>query len=89
MEEITLQVAFNRAFTYLRASGVEMTVERYRALLHLIEESVASAGEDGQGDQLLESVMERIPGYFDLPATVPPQATPELCRGNIGYGRDV
>ncbi|MDY6816318.1 MAG: hypothetical protein SV598_10665 [Pseudomonadota bacterium] len=89
MADISLQVVLNRAFTYLQASGVEMTLERYRTLLHLIEESVASTAEDGQGDQLLESVMERIPGYFDLPETVPPQATPELCRGSIGYGRDV
>ncbi|RBP25665.1 hypothetical protein DET50_1217 [Marinobacter pelagius] len=89
MTEISLQAVFNRAFTYLRASGVEMTVERYRTLLHLIEESVASVGEGGQGDELLELVMERIAGYFDLPETIPPKANPELCRGSIGYGRDV
>ncbi|MGF2735018.1 hypothetical protein [Marinobacter sp. DUT-1] len=89
MADISLQVVFNRAFTYLRASGVEMTVERYRTLLHLIEASIASAGEDGHGDELLDSVMARIPDYFDLPEKIPPQATPELCRGSIGYGRDV
>ncbi len=89
MADISLQDVFNRAFTYLKASGVEMTVETYRTLLHLIEESVASAGEDGQGDALLQSVMERIPDHFELPGTNPPQATPGLCRGSIGYGRDV
>ncbi|WP_372985376.1 hypothetical protein [Marinobacter sp.] len=88
MADISLQAVFNRAFTYLRASEVEMTVERYRTLLHLIEESVALAGKEGQEDQLLESVMERIPGYFDLPETVSPEATPAMCRGSIGYGRD-
>lgn len=89
MADISLQVIFNRAFMCLRASGVEMTVERYRTLLHLIEEAVALAGEGGHEDELLASVMERLPGYFDLPDTVPPKATPELCRGSIGYGRDV
>ncbi|MBD3640225.1 MAG: hypothetical protein HUJ18_04450 [Marinobacter sp.] len=89
MADISLQDVFNRAFTYLKASGVEMTVETYRTLLHLIEESVASAGKDGQGDKLLRSVMERIPVHFDLPETNPPQATPGLYRGSIGYDRDV
>lgn len=85
MADISLQDIFNRAFTYLRASGVAMTVESYRTLLHLIEESVAAVGESGHEDELLESVMERISGYFDLPETNPLQASPSLCRGSIGY----
>ncbi|NIV28963.1 MAG: hypothetical protein GWN58_05460, partial [Anaerolineae bacterium] len=59
MAEISLQDVFNRAYTYLRASGIDMTVDRYRTLLHLIEDSVASADEEEQEDALLESAMER------------------------------
>lgn len=88
MAEISLQDVFNRVFTYLRASGVEMTVERYRTLLHLIEESVASVGDDGQEGKLLASAMELIPRYFDLPERRLPPATPPLCRGSIGYDRN-
>lgn len=89
MADNSLQDVFNRAVTYLQASGVELTVERYRTLLHLIEEALAASDKDGKGDTLLESVMERIPGYFDFPGITPPQAAPSLCRDSIGYGRDV
>ncbi|MCG7199448.1 hypothetical protein MD273_06905 [Marinobacter pelagius] len=88
MAEISLQDVFNRAYTYLRASGIDMTVDRYRTLLHLIEDSVASADEEEQEDALLESAMERIPRYFELPENRAPKATPPLFRGSIGYGRD-
>jgi len=89
MADTSLQDVFNRVFAYLRASGVEMTVERYRTLLQLIEEAVAVTGESGQEGELLEAAMARVPRYFELPESIPPKATPPLCRGSIGYGRDV
>mgnify|MGYP000058946210 CR=1 FL=1 len=88
MPDISLQDVFDRVFIYLRASGIEMTVKRYRTLLHLIEESVASAGESDSGEQLLDAAMDLIPRHFDLPAPESPEAAPPVYRGSIGYGRD-
>lgn len=89
MASVSLQDVFNRVYTYLRASGIDMTVDSYRTLLHLIEDAVGPGGDEGHEDALLEAAMERMPLYFDLPVRTAPNAAPPLSRGSIGYGREV
>ena len=85
MADVSFQDVFNRVFSYLRESGVEMTVETYRSLLRLMEEAVASVDEPNRGDRILAAAMDRVPRYFRLPEVEPPQACPPITRGSIGY----
>lgn len=66
MADVSFQDVFNRVFSYLRESGVEMTVETYRSLLRLIEEAVASVDEPNRGDRILAAAMD--PGAPVFPA---------------------
>ena len=94
MEDISFQHVFSRVYNYLCEAGVEMTSERCRQLLQLIDDAVAEVGEGAShtavsgelsGIRLLENAMDRLPHYFTLPeAKIPPPAPP-LNRGSIGY----
>lgn len=93
MEDISFQHVFSRMYSYLCEAGVEMTSERCRQMLQLIDDAVAevgeisgdSTGERGHGARLLENTMSRLPDYFTIPDVSTPTAAPPLCRGSIGY----
>ncbi|WP_417544074.1 hypothetical protein [Marinobacter sp.] len=93
MEEISFQHVFSRVYNYLCEAGVEMTSDRCRQMLQLIDDAVAedgeisgdATGERGYGARLLESTMSRLPDYFTIPYAPTPTVAPPLCRGSIGY----
>ncbi|MBK1871772.1 hypothetical protein FE848_00900 [Marinobacter sp. 1-3A] len=100
MEDISFQHVFSRVYSYLCEAGIEMTSERCRQLLQLIDDAVAEVGESANqtasaetfhgsptlgGHRLLRSAMDRLPEYFTLPEVRIPTPAPDLCRGSIGY----
>ncbi|MDO6824606.1 hypothetical protein [Marinobacter sp. 1_MG-2023] len=85
MEDISFQQVFGRVYSYLSEAGVEMTSERCRQMLQLIDDAMAEVGEDKGGHRLLENVMDRLPDYFSIPGAIIPAVAPPLCRGSIGY----
>lgn len=93
MEDISFQHVFSRVYSYLCEAGVEMTSERCRQMLQLIDDAVAEVGEipgdstgkRGHAARLLENTMSRLPDYFEIPDVLTPTAAPPLCRGSIGY----
>lgn len=97
MDDISFRHIFSRVYGYLCEAGVEMTSERCRQMLQLIDEAMAEIGEGSNnivndrreltGHRLLKSVMDRLPEYFAIPEVVIPVAAPPLCRGSIGYHR--
>lgn len=97
MDDISFQHVFSRVYGYLCEAGVEMTSERCRQMLQLIDEAMAEIGEGSNniandrrelgGHRLLKSVMDRLPEYFAIPEVNIPTAAPPLCRGSIGYHR--
>ncbi|WP_336366687.1 hypothetical protein [Marinobacter sp. C2H3] len=87
MADTVYQDVFNRIFTYLRESGVEMTAERYRSLLRLIDDAVADSGQSADIDRLMPLAMARLPDYFQLPVVAPPEAFPPIRRRSVGYVR--
>lgn len=102
MEDISFQHIFSRVYNYLCEAGVEMTSERCRRLLQLIDDAVAQVGESADpntttdklpgsrplaGHRLLANAMDRLPEYFTLPEARIPAPGPSLCRGSIGYSR--
>lgn len=102
MQDISFQHVFSRVYSYLCEAGVEMTSERCRQLLQLIDDAVAEVGaspdqnstngklQDSRsvaGHRLLDNAMNRLPEYFTLPKANIPTPAPSLCRGSIGYHR--
>ena len=102
MEDISFQHVFSRVYNYLCEAGVEMTSDRCRQLLQLIDDAMAEVGESadrnagsGQpsgsrplaGHRLLANAMDKLPEYFALPEASIPATGPSLCRGSIGYSR--
>ncbi|GGE61365.1 hypothetical protein GCM10011533_12340 [Streptosporangium jomthongense] len=87
MEDISFQDVFSRLYSYLCEAGVEMTSERCRQMLQLIDDAVATVGEN-TGQVLLDNAMDRLPEYFVLPEARIPTPTPPLYRGSIGYSRN-
>ncbi|MGO2137362.1 hypothetical protein [Marinobacter sp.] len=95
MDDISFQHVFSRVYGYLCEAGVEMTSERCRQMLQLIDDAMAEIGEGSSntatdrrelvGHRLLKSVMDRLPEYFAIPEVSIPVAAPPLCRGSIGY----
>ncbi|WP_298447443.1 hypothetical protein [uncultured Marinobacter sp.] len=100
MEDISFQHVFSRVYNYLCEAGVEMTSERCRQLLQLIDDAVAEVGAGVNqavqiepspnsptldGHRLLANAMDRLPDYFTLPDANIPTSVPSLCRGSIGY----
>jgi hypothetical protein len=93
MADLTLQRVFDRVFSYLTESGVEMDQAHSRKLLQLMEDAL-DARVDGQGPnasvalsepRLLVRAMDRIPVYFPVAEERIPAPNPPLCRGSIGY----
>lgn len=96
MDELSFQQVFSRVYGYLTEAGVEMTSERCRQMLQLIDDAMADMGEEPgvadsgksiSGQRLLGNVMDLLPDYFPLPEISTPPGTPPLCRGSIGYRR--
>ncbi|WP_417500560.1 hypothetical protein [Marinobacter sp.] len=102
MQDISFQHVFSRVYSYLCGAGVEMTSERCRQLLQLIDDAVAEVGRSADqnlttgkppdsrnlaGHRLLDNAMNRLPEYFTLPQAHIPTPAPSLCRGSIGYHR--
>ncbi|PCM45636.1 hypothetical protein [Marinobacter sp. ANT_B65] len=85
MEDISFQHVFSRVYSYLCEAGVEMTSERCRQMLQLIDDAMAAVGEDKGGHRLLQNVMDRLPDYFSIPEARIPLVAPPLSRGSIGY----
>jgi len=85
MEDISFQHVFSRVYSYLSEAGVEMTSERCRQMLQLIDDAMAEVGEDEGGHRLLQNVMDRLPDYFSIPGVRIPTVAPPLSRGSIGY----
>lgn len=97
MDDISFQHVFSRVYGYLCEAGVEMTSERCRQMLQLIDDVMAEIGEGSSyaatdrrelvGHRLLKGVMDRLPEYFDIPEVGIPAVAPPLSRGSIGYHR--
>ncbi|MGO1463474.1 MAG: hypothetical protein ACTHYN_10170 [Marinobacter sp.] len=95
MDDISFQHVFTRVYSYLCEAGVEMSSERCRQMLQLIDEVMAEIDESASytatdrrrltGHRLLKSAMDRLPEYFAVPEVVIPTAAPPLYRGSIGY----
>lgn len=100
MDELSFQQVFSRVYGYLTEADVEMTSERCRQMLQLIDDAMEEIGEMGEepgrtvpgksvsGHRLLANVMDRLPDYFVIPEVSTPTVRPPLCRGSIGYHRD-
>lgn len=89
MDEMAFQDIFNRLYGYLRESGVPMTSDRFRQLLLLIDDAIASVSQEG-GDAMsavLDAAMERMQDYFPTTRVEVAAASPPLKRGSIGYAR--
>lgn len=97
MDDISFQHVFSRVYSYLCEAGIEMTSERCRTMLQLIDDAMAEIGEGSTnivndrrelaGHRLLKGVMDRLPEYFAIPEVTIPAVAPPLCRGSIGYHR--
>lgn len=97
MDDISFQHVFSRVYSYLCEAGVEMSSERCRQMLQLIDDVMAETDEKASysatdrrqltGHRLLKSVMDRLPEYFTIPEVSIPTAAPPLRRGSIGYHR--
>lgn len=96
MEDITFQHVFTRVYNYLCEAGVDMTSERCRRMLQLIDDAVAELDEmattrahpdcdEIAGHRLLANAMDRLPDYFGIPEARIPMAAPPLLRSSIGY----
>lgn len=95
MNDISFQHVFSRVYSYLCEAGVEMTSDRCRQMLQLIDDVMAEIDEGSSytatdrrqltGHRLLKSVMDRLPEYFAIPEMSIPTAAPPLHRGSIGY----
>lgn len=72
--------ALARALAYLEWSGLELSPAVCLEVLQLVEQVLKE-----QADDPMDSIMERLPAHFTLPAPDRPPVTPPLCRGSIGY----
>ncbi|MBC7183656.1 MAG: hypothetical protein H5U30_08830 [Marinobacter sp.] len=90
MADLTLQRVFDRVFSYLTESGVEMTQAHSRKLLQLMDDSLATGeGLEALGamseTRLLARAMDLVPVYFPVAVEKIPAPNPPMCRGSIGY----
>ncbi|HTN34114.1 MAG TPA: hypothetical protein VL091_08940 [Marinobacter sp.] len=85
MTEMAFQDVFNRVYLYLIASGTDMTGERFRALLQLIDDAITKASREGGAVSVLEIAMDMVPGRFTVPPEKNMEVHPPLKRGSIGY----
>lgn len=89
MEDMAFQDIFNRLYGYLRESGVTMTSVRFRQLLLLLDDVVASVSHRGDDatSAVLDAAMDRMEDYFPATQVSLAAASPPLKRGSIGYAR--
>ena len=81
MSHTTAEEALGRLLAYLRGSGLSITPEMTREALRLI----AVALDEEQQDTLLENVIQRLPGAFDLPRETLPELAPPVHHGSVHY----
>ncbi|SFR40392.1 hypothetical protein SAMN04488073_0556 [Marinobacter gudaonensis] len=89
-----LHLTLIRTSGYLVASGVPMTTANCRTLLAMIDRllselEAAGVAEEDLENRLLLMAMDRLPFEFPFPNSQPPEATPALSRGSIGYAAHV
>jgi len=89
MDDMAFQDIFNRLYGYLMESGVAMTSNRFRQLLQLIDDAIASASQEEGGtmNAVLDAAMDRMQVYFPAPQIAVAEVSPALMRGSIGYAR--
>ncbi len=85
MADMAFQDVFNRVYLYLVAAGTDMTGERFRALLQLIDDAMAKVSREGGAVSVLETAMDMVPERFTLPPKEVLEVQPPLKRGSIGY----
>lgn len=85
MTEMAFQDVFNRVYLYLSATGTDMTGERFRTLLQLIDDAITKASREGGAASVLEIAMDLVPERFTLPPKKSLNVCPPLARGSIGY----
>lgn len=85
MADMAFQDVFNRVYLYLVAAGTDMTGERFRALLQLIDDAMTKASREGGAVSVLETAMDMVPERFTLPPKEVLEVQPTLKRGSIGY----
>jgi hypothetical protein len=85
MADMAFQDVFNRVYLYLIAAGTDMTGERFRALLQLIDDAMTKASREGGAVSVLETAMDMVPERFALPPKKILNVQPPLKRGSIGY----
>lgn len=82
MAQTLAEHALSRICVYVSAMGVELTSDIVLKAVQLVEAGLKSGDKD-----LLTFVMARVPEHFALKHVDLPLATPEMCRGSIGYGK--
>lgn len=93
MSKAICQHALNRVMLYLGNYGVEPSPEVCCKALRLIEECLQETMQTPCTDStgllstgVIETVIDRLPREFELPALTTPLQRPPLRRGSIGYG---
>ena len=82
MAQLPCQEALARVIAYLRGCGINPGIDECRSALKLVDQALQ---QSSNGDYL-QTTMDLLPQYFDLPATkVILTAAPELKRGSMGY----
>lgn len=89
MTEMAFQDVFNRVYLFLSTSGIDMTGERFRTLLQLIDDAILKASKENDREcgavSVLDIAIDMVPDRFALPPERKLNTRPPLERGSIGY----